>query len=234
MRKKRFGILTAGGDCPGLNAAIRAIVKTAHQQYDMEAIGFQHGYKGILDRDYSVLTPDKVSGILTVGGTILGTSREKIFKNEPGDERDKPGIIREVYDELGLECLVVLGGNGTNKKAYLLQEAVGINVIGLPKTIDNDIVGTEQCFGFSSAVTIATEAIDRIHTTAHSHNRIMVIELMGHHAGWLALYAGVSGGGDVILLPEIPYDIQCVAKAINKRAQQGKEFSYWSSLLKGL
>lgn len=223
--KKRFGILTAGGDCPGLNATIRAIVKTAHEKYDMEAIGFQHGYKGILDREYRLLTPASVSGILTVGGTILGTSREKVMKNEEGDERDKPAIIREVYDELDLDCLIVLGGNGTNKKAYQLQQAVGINVIGLPKTIDNDIVGTEQCFGFSSAVTIATEAIDRIHTTAHSHNRIMVIELMGHHAGWLALYAGVAGGGDVILLPELPYDIECVAQAINKRAEQGKEFS---------
>ena len=181
--KKRFGILTAGGDCPGLNATIRAVVKTAYEKYDMEAIGFMHGYRGILERDYKVLTPSAVSGILTVGGTILGTSREKVFKNEEGDDRDKPAIIREVYDELGLGCLVVLGGNGTNKKAYLLQEAVGINVIGLPKTIDNDIEGTEQCFGFSSAVAIATEAIDRIHTTAHSHNRIMIIELMGHHAG---------------------------------------------------
>jgi len=133
MNKKRFGLLTAGGDCPGLNATIRAIVKTAREKYDMEAVGFRHGYRGILERDYVVMEPDMVSGILTQGGTILGTSREKVFKNEPGDERDKPAIIRKVYDELNLECLVVLGGNGTNKKAYKLQEAVGINAMDCPK-----------------------------------------------------------------------------------------------------
>lgn len=225
MARKRFGILTAGGDCPGLNATLRSLVKTAHETFDMEAIGFRHGFKGILEKDYVRLSPDKVSGILTVGGTILGTSREKVFKNKPGDERDKPALIRQVYDELDLDCLVVLGGNGTQKKAYHLQEAVGLNVLGLPKTIDNDIVGTEACFGFSSAVSIATEAIDRIHTTAHSHNRIMVVELMGHHAGWLALYSGIAGGGDVILIPEIPYNIEAVAAAIKKRSRQGKGFS---------
>lgn len=222
---KRFGILTAGGDCPGLNATIRAIVKTAQEKYSMEVLGFRHGFRGLLEGDHTIIGPEMVSGILTQGGTILGTSREPVFRNEEGDTRDKPALIRQVYDRLGLECLVVLGGNGTHRKAYLLQQETGIRVIGLPKTIDNDIYGTDQCFGFASAVQIAAEAIDRIHTTAHSHNRVMVVEVMGHHAGWLALYAGVAGGGDVILIPEIPYDLPCIAGSINRRAAAGKEFS---------
>ena len=224
MKKQRIGILTAGGDCPGLNSTIRAIVKTAREKYNMETVGFMHGFQGILTGDYRELTSSRVSGILTKGGTILGTSREKPFSDEGIKDRH-PEKIKKVYDELGLDCLLTLGGNGTQKTAYKLAVQQDMNVIGLPKTIDNDIFGTEICFGFYSAVDIATEAIDRIHTTAHSHNRIMVVEIMGHHTGWLALYSGVAGGGDVILIPEIPYDVEVIAKSIEKRSQAGKEFS---------
>lgn len=224
MERQRIGILTAGGDCPGLNATIRAIVKTAWEKYDMETVGFIHGYRGLLEPEYRILTPDAVSGILTRGGTILGTSREKPFSEE-GLAAGAPERIRATYDELGLSCLLVLGGNGTQKTGHKLATVQGMNIIGLPKTIDNDIFGTEVCFGFQSAVDIATDAIDRIHTTAHSHNRIMVVEVMGHHAGWLALYAGVAGGGDVILIPEIPYSMDNIAGAIRKRVEEGKEFS---------
>jgi 6-phosphofructokinase 1 len=225
---KTFGILTAGGDCPGLNAAIRGVCRAAYDRYGMTILGIANGYRGLIDGDFRFLKPEDFSSILTRGGTILGTSREKPFKTPGGDydpmEEDKVAAIKENYHRLRLDCLVVLGGNGTNTTGYLLSQE-GLNVVGLPKTIDNDIVGTERTFGFHSALSIGTEAIDRLHSTAESHNRVMVIELMGHKAGWLALYAGVAGGGDVILIPEIPYDIKAIGRHLTERAGAGKSFS---------
>ncbi|MDR2516973.1 MAG: 6-phosphofructokinase [Spirochaetaceae bacterium] len=224
---KKFGILTAGGDCPGLNAAIRGVCRAAHDRYGMTVIGIANGYRGLIDEDARILRPEDFAGILTRGGTILGASREKPFRKEAGDDEvsgDKVKAIKENYRKLGLDCLVVLGGNGTNTTGYLLAQE-GLNVIGLPKTIDNDIVGTDRTFGFHSALAIGTEAIDRLHSTAQSHSRVMVIELMGHKAGWLALYAGVAGGGDVILIPEIPFDINTIARHLEERIAGGKSFS---------
>jgi len=223
---KRFGILTAGGDCPGLNAAIRGVCRAAHDRYGMEIIGIAKGFKGLIDEDTKLLQPDDFSGILTRGGTILGSSREKPFgpteKDEPASE--KISAIMETYSKLKLDCLVVLGGNGTNTTGSKLSRE-GLNIVGLPKTIDNDIVGTDRTFGFHSALSIGTEAIDRLHSTAQSHSRVIVIELMGHKAGWLALYAGVAGGGDVILIPEIHYDVSIIGQHLKKRAKSGKTFS---------
>jgi 6-phosphofructokinase 1 len=228
---KTFGILTAGGDCPGLNAAIRGVCRAAYDRYNMTAIGIANGYRGLIDENVRVLRPVDFYGILTRGGTILGASREKPFKNQGkfsgGDYdavEDKVGAIKENYRKLNMDCLVVLGGNGTNTTGYFLSRE-GLNVVGLPKTIDNDIVGTDRTFGFNSALAIGTEAIDRLHSTAQSHNRVMVIELMGHKAGWLALYAGVAGGGDVILIPEIPYDIKAIGRHLEARLRNGKPFS---------
>jgi 6-phosphofructokinase 1 len=226
---KKFGILTAGGDCPGLNAAIRGVCRAAHDRYNMTALGIAHGFRGLIEGDARILKPEDFSGILTRGGTILGASREKPFKAPPVTtdneiESEKVAAIKEHYYQLGLDCLVVLGGNGTNTTGYLLARE-GLNVVGLPKTIDNDIVGTDRTFGFNSALAIATEAIDRLHSTAQSHSRVMVIELMGRKAGWLALYAGVAGGGDVILIPEIPYDIKVIGRHLENRARDGKSFS---------
>jgi ATP-dependent phosphofructokinase / diphosphate-dependent phosphofructokinase len=218
---KRIGILTAGGDCPGLNAAIRAVSKPAILKYGIEVIGISSGFSGLIEKDYIQLTEDKLSGILTLGGTILGTSREKPFKKETHylESVDRPQIIKQNYEELGLDCLVCIGGNGTQKTAQKLGE-MGLNVIGLPKTIDNDIWGTDTCFGFDSAVSIATDAIDRLHTTANSHRRVMVIELMGHKAGWISLFSGVAGGGDIILIPEIDYREETVADFVMKRSKR--------------
>ena len=227
---KTFGILTAGGDCPGLNAAIRGVCRAAHDRYGMKIIGIANGFRGLIDEDYQTLRPEDFSGILTRGGTILGSSREKPFgtaakeKDKEDDVVDKVSAIKETYSKLGLDCLVVLGGNGTNTTGYKLSRE-GLNIIGLPKTIDNDIFGTDRTFGFDSALDIGTEAIDRLHSTAQSHNRVIVIELMGHKAGWLALYAGVAGGGDVILIPEIPYNIKTIAHHLEKRTKSGKAFS---------
>ncbi|GHV81096.1 ATP-dependent 6-phosphofructokinase 3 [Spirochaetia bacterium] len=226
---KTFGILTAGGDCPGLNAAIRGVCRAAHDRYGMSVVGIADGYRGLIDGDCRILRPDDFSGILTRGGTILGTSREKPFKARAREEtndigEDKVAAIKATYQKLKLDCLVVLGGNGTNTTGYLLSRE-GLNVLGLPKTIDNDIMGTDRTFGFHSALSIATEAIDRLHSTAQSHSRVMIIELMGHKAGWLALYAGVAGGGDIILIPEIPYDIKAIARHLEKRTASGRSFS---------
>jgi ATP-dependent phosphofructokinase / diphosphate-dependent phosphofructokinase len=223
---KRFGILTAGGDCPGLNAAIRGVCRAAHDLYDMEIIGIAKGFRGLINEDTKVLKPEDFTGILTRGGTILGSSREKPFNTVDKDEMalEKVSAIKETYSKLKLDCLVVLGGNGTNTTGYKLSWE-GLNVIGLPKTIDNDIVGTDKSFGFDSALLICTEAIDRLHSTAQSHDRVIVIELMGHKAGWLALYAGVAGGGDVILIPEIPYDVKAIGNHLKERAKSGKRFS---------
>ncbi|MDR0759492.1 MAG: 6-phosphofructokinase, partial [Treponema sp.] len=228
---RTFGILTAGGDCPGLNAAIRGVCRAAYDRYNMNIVGIAHGYRGLIDESWRILQPEDFAGILTRGGTILGASREKPFKNQGkvqhgADEirGDKVGAIIENYRKLNLDCLVVLGGNGTNTTGYLLAQE-GLNVLGLPKTIDNDIMGTDRAFGFHSALTIGVEAIDRLHSTAQSHSRVIVIELMGHKAGWLALYAGIAGGGDVILIPEIPYTIKAIGRHLEARLQSGKNFS---------
>jgi phosphofructokinase-like protein len=223
---QRIGILTAGGDCPGINAAIRGVGKTAMVKYGMEVYGISDGFTGLINKEYRHLTENDLSGILTLGGTILGTSREKPFKNSGKGKKDirKPDLIVEHYEQMDLDCLVCIGGNGTLKTAYLLSQE-GLNVIGIPKTIDNDVWGTDVTFGFDSAVNIATEAIDRLHSTANSHKRIMVIELMGHNAGWLALYSGIAGGGDLILIPEIPYDENQIKKYILNRAQENKPYS---------
>ncbi|MCL2209529.1 MAG: 6-phosphofructokinase [Treponema sp.] len=223
---RKFGILTAGGDCPGLNAAIRGVCRAAHDRYGMEIVGIANGFRGLINEDTKLLKPEDFSGILTLGGTILGSSREKPFG--PTDKEfvasEKVSAIEETYSKLGLDCLVVLGGNGTNTTGYKFARE-GLNVIGLPKTIDNDIVGTDRTFGFHSALSIGTEAIDRLHSTAQSHSRVIVIELMGNKAGWLALYAGVAGGGDVVLIPEMPYDIKIIGEHLEKRAKSGKTFS---------
>ncbi|HZX63562.1 MAG TPA: ATP-dependent 6-phosphofructokinase [Bacteroidales bacterium] len=224
-KPKRIGILTAGGDCPGINAAIRGVGKTAILEYGMEVIGISSGFLGLINQEYVQLDENQLSGILTLGGTILGTSRENPFKKSAVfNSIDKPKLIKKHYEEMGLDALVCIGGNGTQRTASLLAEE-GLNIIGIPKTIDNDVWGTDVTFGFDSALWIAVEAIDRLHTTANSHKRIMVIEVMGHHAGWLALYSGMAGGGDVILMPEIEYDIDFVAKYLKKRAVNKKPYS---------
>jgi ATP-dependent phosphofructokinase / diphosphate-dependent phosphofructokinase len=223
--KKRIGILTSGGDCPGLNAAIRAIGKAGRERQDMELIGFINGFRGLVENKSVVLTDKRLSGILTLGGTILGTSRDKphrmSFKGQTGDMT--PRII-QTYKKNRLEGLICLGGGGTQKNALLLKKK-GLHIVTLPKTIDNDIALTDVSFGFNTAVSIATEAIDRLHSTATSHSRIIVVEVMGHRAGWLALQSGLAGGADVIILPEIPYSPECVAQAIEQRTLQGKRFS---------
>ena len=226
--KKPIGILTSGGDCPGLNATIRGVAKALYQRLgdDLEIIGIINGYYGLINVDWRVMRREEFSGILTMGGTILGTKRTpfKLMRVVGEDEVDKVEAMKKNYKEMKLDCLLCLGGNGTHKTANLLSEE-GLNIIGLPKTIDNDIYGTDVTFGFHTAVDIATEAIDRIHTTAGSHSRCMVVELMGNKAGWLTLYAGIAGGADIILIPEIPYAIENVCAAIERRAKQGKSFS---------
>lgn len=225
---RRIGILTSGGDCPGLNAAIRGAAKAAYERFpDVEIVGVTDGYAGLIEGESRAMRPSDFSGILTVGGTILGTSRQpfKSMRVASGpDELDKIERMKQNYSAMRLSCLLVLGGNGTHKTANLLSDE-GLNVICLPKTIDNDLFGTEVTFGFHTAVDIATDVIDRLHTTAASHGRVMVVELMGNKAGWLTLYAGLAGGADILLLPEIPFDMDAVALAIQRRAQMGKVFS---------
>ncbi len=224
----KVGILTSGGDCQGLNAAIRGTAKALYEEMagDVEIYGIRDGYKGLIYGDYQLMKPSDFSGILTLGGTILGTSRQPFKMMRVIDENsvDKVKNMKDHYKQMGLDCLVVLGGNGTHKTANLLHEE-GLNVVSLPKTIDNDVWGTEMTFGYQSAVEIATEVIDCIHSTATSHGRIFVVEVMGHKVGWLTLSAGIAGGADVILLPEIPYDINKVASLIEKRTEMGKNFS---------
>jgi 6-phosphofructokinase 1 len=223
---QRIGILTAGGDCPGINAAIRGVGKTAIVKYGMKVLGISDGFSGLITKDYTELTENDLSGILTLGGTILGTSREKPFKSsgKGKNEISKPVLIKEHYEQMGLDCLVCIGGNGTLKTAHLLSQE-GLNIVGIPKTIDNDVWGTDVTFGFDSAVNIATEAIDRLHSTANSHKRIMIIEVMGHNAGWIALYSGLAGGGDVILIPEIDYKEENIAEYLLHRANENKPYS---------
>ena len=223
----RIGMLTSGGDCQSLNATMRGVAKALYKMFeDVEIIGFEDGYKGLMYADYQIMKPSDFSGILTKGGTILGTSRQPFKLMRTPDEHglDKVEAMKQNYYKLRLDCLVILGGNGTQKTANLLREE-GLNIIHLPKTIDNDIYGTDMTFGFYSAVNIATEAIDCIHTTASSHNGVFIVEIMGHKVGQLCLYAGIAGGADIILIPEIPYDIDKVIEAIDKRTQQGKGFT---------
>jgi 6-phosphofructokinase len=222
---KHIGILTAGGDSPGLNAAIRGVGKTAEGSYGMNVIGFRDGFRGLAENRNLRLSADTLSGILTIGGTVLGTSRDKPHRMlVGGKECDMTDAIVENYHSNHLDALVCLGGGGTQKNAKRLMEK-GLNIITLPKTIDNDVAMTDVTFGFDTALGIATEAIDRLHSTAHSHHRIIVVEIMGHRAGWLALGAGIAGGADVILLPEMPYDVNKVADAILGRMRTGKKFS---------
>lgn len=221
----RIGILTSGGDCPGINATIRGVCKTAIYNYGMEVVGIHRGFKGLLDLDYEPLTKSSLTGLLTMGGTILGTSREKPYsKKHIVEGVDKPALLKANVEKLGLDALVCIGGNGTQKTANHMAKA-GIPVIGIPKTIDNDVAGTDICFGFQTAVSIATEAIDRLHSTASAHKRVMVIEVMGHKAGWIALYSGMASGGDVILLPERPYSMENISKTIMERMHRGKNYS---------
>ncbi len=223
--KRRVGILTAGGDSPGLNAAIRGFGKAAISTYGMEVVGYRDGFRGLAEDRKVRLDKGALSGILTVGGTILGTSRDKPHKMPvDGEIRDMTDAIVENYRKADLVALVCLGGGGTAKNALRLSKA-GLNVITLPKTIDYDLVGTDATFGFATALEIATDAIDRLHSTAHSHHRIIVAELMGHRAGWLTLGAGLAGGADVILIPEIPYQVPTIASAIKRRVRRGTNFS---------
>jgi len=222
---KRVGILTSGGDCPGLNAAIRGFGRAAIGAFGMDVLGFRDGFRGLVHDRCDRLEGSELSGILTDGGTILGTSRDKPHKMPvDGKTRDMTDAAVETYHRHHLDCLVCLGGGGTQKNALRLAKA-GLSVVTLPKTIDNDVWGTDVTFGFDTSVQIATEAIDRLHSTATSHNRIIVVEVMGHRAGWLALGGGLAGGADVILIPEIPYDEERVAEAIAARSRAGKHFS---------
>jgi ATP-dependent phosphofructokinase / diphosphate-dependent phosphofructokinase len=220
-----IGILTSGGDTPGLNAAIRGVGRACLARYGMHIIGFRDGFRGLMENRTMPLEGDALSGILTQGGTILGTSRDKPHKMPVnGKILDMTETIVANYHANQLDCLVCLGGGGTMKNALRLKQA-GLNIVTLPKTIDNDVALTETTFGFDTALGIATDAIDRLHSTAHSHHRIIVVEIMGHRAGWLALGAGIAGGADVILIPEIPYDVATVAAAIKERKRRGKPFS---------
>ncbi|MDF1513721.1 MAG: ATP-dependent 6-phosphofructokinase, partial [Anaerolineae bacterium] len=225
MANKVIGILTAGGDCPGLNAAIRGVGKAA-LALDIQVIGYYDGFHGLVENRFVRLGPNELSGILTTGGTILGTSRDKPYRMPVGKmgTMDMTPIAVQNYHHQHLDCLVCLGGDGTMKNALHLANE-GLNVITLPKTIDNDVAGTEVTFGFDTAMSIATEAIDRLHSTAESHHRVIVVEIMGHTAGWLTLGAGIAGGADVILIPEIPYDIEVVAESVLARSHIGKRFS---------
>ena len=222
----RIGILTSGGDCPGINATIRGVCKTAINYYGMEVIGIHSGFQGLLTKEVELITDKSLSGLLNLGGTILGTSREKPFKKGGvvAENVNKPALIEQNIKEMGLDCIVCIGGNGTQKTAAKFA-AMGLNIVSVPKTIDNDIWGTDFSFGFDSAVSIATDAIDRLHSTASAHKRVMVIEVMGHKAGWIALYSGMAGGGDVILVPEIPYNIKNIGEVILNRLKKGKPYS---------
>ena len=223
----RIGMLTSGGDCQALNAAMRGVVKgICSKVEEVEIYGFRDGYKGLIYANFEMLTSKDFSGILTKGGTILGTSRQPFKLMRVPDDKglDKVEAMKHTYHKLNLNCLVMLGGNGTHKTANMLREE-GLNVITLPKTIDNDLWGTDMTFGFQSAVDIATNTIDCIHTTATSHSRVFIVEVMGHKVGWVTLHAGIAGGADIILIPEIPYDLDRVVASIQKRSASGKHFT---------
>ncbi|MBA2272882.1 MAG: 6-phosphofructokinase [Actinobacteria bacterium] len=215
----RFGILTGGGDCPGLNAVIRAVVRKGINRYGHAIVGYRDGWRGVLDNRVTYLTPDNTSGILHRGGTILGSSRTNPFKEEKGVEQ-----VRESLAAENIEALIAVGGEDTLGVADKLQSE-GVNTVGVPKTIDNDLAATDFTFGFNTAVEICTEAVDRLHTTAESHNRVIVLEVMGRHAGWIAAYAGIAGGADAILVPEEPFDIEEVCDHIRHRHRKGRTFS---------
>lgn len=224
---KRIGMLTSGGDCQALNAAMRGVVKTMmNSDEQVEIYGFLEGYRGLIYGNYRMLKSSDFSGILTKGGTILGSSRTPFKTITDPDENglDKVKAMKQNYYNLNLDCLVILGGNGTHKTANLLRKE-GLNVVTLPKTIDNDLYGTDMTFGFQSAVDIATDCIDCIHTTAASHGRVFIVEVMGHKVGWLTLNAGMASGADIILIPEIPYDIKKVVEAIENRKKNGSRFT---------
>lgn len=229
-KSRRIGILTGGGDCPGLNAVIRGVAKKAILEHQMEIIGIEDGYEGLIHNRHRRLGFMDVSGILTLGGTILGTSNRanpyKYISRKQGKDvvEDVSRHVVNTFKDLDLECLVCIGGDGTLKIASRLQKD-GVPIIGVPKTIDNDIRGTDITFGFDTAVQIATEGIDRIHTTAQAHHRIMIVEVMGRNTGWIALHAGVAGGGDVILIPEIPYHLEAISQRVKERSRKGKRFS---------
>lgn len=230
MAKRRIGILTGGGDCPGLNAVIRGVTKTAVNKYGIEAIGFYDGYQGLIENRFTLLTYKSVSGILCQGGTILGCSNKANPFEYVVIEKGRP-VVKDVsddcmalYNDLGLDALIAVGGDGTMTIAGMLAEK-GADVVGIPKTIDKDLMETDTTFGFDSARQVATEAIDRLQTTAQSHHRVMLVEVMGRNAGWLALESGIAGGGDVILLPELPYDIEEINRVVRQRSRFGKRFS---------
>ncbi len=224
----KIGMLTSGGDCQGLNSALRGVAKTLYNEFggDVTLYGIRDGYRGLIEGDYHPMKPDEFSDILTLGGTILGTSRQPFKMMQKADENEETKLQKmlETCKKARFDCLVILGGNGTHKTANLLSEH-GVNVVTLPKTIDNDLWGTDMTFGFESAVNIATTVIDSIHSTAFSHSRVFIVETMGHKAGWLTLYAGIASGADVIVIPEIPYNAKAIAAAIEKRAKNGKRFS---------
>lgn len=229
-KRKRIGVLTGGGDCPGLNAVIRAVVKTAENEYGTEVVGFFDGYEGVVENRFRTLDMKDVPGLLSQGGTILGTSnRADPFKYpvRQGEDyvyldRSQQALIN--FESLGLDALIAIGGDGTMAASSGLVDR-GMPIVGVPKTIDNDLVGTDVTFGFDSALHTATEAIDKIHTTAQSHHRVMIVEVMGRYAGWLALGSGLAGGGDMILIPEFPYDLDAVCEQVKLRKSQGKNFS---------
>ena len=227
--KRRIGILTSGGDCPGLNATIRGVAKACYERFgedNVEIVGISNGYYGLINNLCKDMLPSSFSGILTQGGTIFGTKRQpfKMMQVIGEDNIDKVKNMKETYKKQKLDCLLTLGGNGTHKTSKLLSDE-GLNVIGLPKTIDNDIYGTDVTFGFHTAVDIATDVLDRLHTTAASHSRILLCEIMGNKAGWLTLNAGIAGGADVIVIPEIPYDIDKICDSVMARSASGKTFS---------
>jgi ATP-dependent phosphofructokinase / diphosphate-dependent phosphofructokinase len=220
----RVAILTGGGDCPGLNAVIRAVVRRGITNYNYGMLGIKRGWAGLISGDVFPLTSHAVSGILPKGGTILGTSRTNPFQS-PTEVVENLAAIKSTVEKFGIDAIVAVGGDDTLGVAHRLFNEYGIKCVGVPKTIDNDLKGTEFTFGFNTAVAIATEAIDRLHSTAESHNRIMVIEVMGRHTGWIAIYSGIAGGADLILIPEVPYDIKEVCKLIRHRHARGKDFS---------
>ncbi len=231
MNKKiRIGVLTAGGDCPGMNAALRAVVKKAILEHDYEVIGIEDGYEGMIRNRYRHLTYGDVSGIITTGGTILGTSNSAdpyAYAARHGNRATKKDVSKTVLNnisKMGIESLVCIGGDGSFSVADRLTTD-GISIVGVPKTIDNDVMGTEVTIGFDTALSVATEAIDRIHTSAQSHHRVMIVEVMGRNAGWLALMSGIAGGGDIILLPEIPYNIENIVSRVKERSRRGKKFT---------
>ncbi len=224
----KIGILTSGGDCQGLNASIRGVAKTLYHEFgnNVTIYGIRDGYRGLIEGDYHPMSPDDFSDILTRGGTILGTSRQPFKSMQIAEDNEETKLEKMLATcrRAQFDCLVILGGNGTHKTANLLSEH-GVNVVTLPKTIDNDIWGTEMTFGFQSAMDIATQVIDSIHSTAFSHSRVFIVEIMGHKAGWLTLYSGIASGADIIVIPEIPYSAKSIAAAIEKRQRSGKRFS---------